>query len=64
LGIGYRNNDMLVGMLHWQLNYQLKMAYSYVFETGTLGRYMNGSQEIVLNYVFKYPRKVTGPRQF
>jgi type IX secretion system PorP/SprF family membrane protein len=64
MGIGYRNKDMLVGMLQCQVNYQLRIAYSYDFELGTLGRYMNGSHEVVLNYVFKYTRKVIGPRQF
>jgi type IX secretion system PorP/SprF family membrane protein len=64
MGIGYRNKDMLIGMLQCQVNYQLRMAYSYDFELGTLGRYMNGSHEIVLNYVFRYARKVIGPRQF
>jgi type IX secretion system PorP/SprF family membrane protein len=64
MGIGYRNKDMLIGMLQCQVNYQLRMAYSYDFDLGTLGRYMNGSHEIVLNYVFRYARKVIGPRQF
>jgi len=64
MGIGYRNKDMLVGMLQCQVNYQIRMAYSYDFELGTPGRYMNGSHEIVLNYIFRYARKVIGPRQF
>jgi type IX secretion system PorP/SprF family membrane protein len=64
LGIGYRNRNMLVGMLQCQLNYQVRMAYSYDFEFGTIGKYTNGSHEIVLNYVFRYARKVIGPRQF
>jgi len=64
LGIGYRNRNILVGMLQCQINYQLRMAYSYDFELGSLGRYMNGSHEIVLNYIFRYARKVIGPRQF
>jgi type IX secretion system PorP/SprF family membrane protein len=64
MGIGYRNRDMLVGMLQCQLNYQLRLAYSYDFELGSLGKYMNGSHEIVLSYVFRYARKVVGPRQF
>ena len=64
MGIGYRNRDILVGMLQCQLNYQLRMAYSYNFELGTLGRYMDGSHEIVLNYIFRYSRKVIGPRHF
>ena len=64
MGIGYRNKDMLVGMLQCQLNYQLRMAYSYDFDFGSIGKYINGSHEIVLNYVFRYARKVIGPRQF
>jgi type IX secretion system PorP/SprF family membrane protein len=64
MGIGYRNRDMLIGMLQCQLNYQVRMAYSYDFNLGTIGRYTNGSHEILLSYVFRYARKVMGPRQF
>jgi type IX secretion system PorP/SprF family membrane protein len=64
MGIGYRNRDMLVGMLQCQLNYQIRMAYSYDYNFGNIGKYINGSHEFVLNYVFKYARKVIGPRQF
>lgn len=64
LGIGYRNKNMLVGMLQCKLNYQLRMAYSYDFTMGGIGKHVNGSHEFVLNYVLKYSRKVTGPRQF
>ena len=64
MGIGYRNKNMLVGMLQCKLTYQLRLAYSYDFTMGSIGKYINGSHEIVLNYVLKYSRKVTGPRQF
>ena len=64
MGIGYRNRDMLVGMLQFQLNYQLRMAYSYDYDLGSIGRYEDGSHEIILNYTFRYARKVVGPRQF
>lgn len=64
MGIGYRNRDILVGMLQCQLNYQIRMAYSYDYDFGSIGKYMNGSHEIVLNYIFKFERKVIGPRQF
>jgi type IX secretion system PorP/SprF family membrane protein len=64
MGIGYRNRDMLIGMLQCQLNYQVRMAYSYDFNLGTIGKYTNGSHEILLSYVFRYARKVMGPRQF
>jgi type IX secretion system PorP/SprF family membrane protein len=64
IGIGYRSRNMLVGMFQCQINYQLKLAYSYDFDLGSIGRYRNGSHEIVLNYVFKYARNVMGPRYF
>jgi type IX secretion system PorP/SprF family membrane protein len=64
MGIGYRNKDILVAMLQCQLNYQIRMAYSYDYNFGSIGEYLNGSHEFVLNYVFKFTRKVIGPRQF
>jgi type IX secretion system PorP/SprF family membrane protein len=64
IGIGYRNKNILIGMFQYQINYQLRMAYSYDFDLGSIGRYRNGSHEIVLNYIFKYARNVIGPRQF
>lgn len=64
LGLGYRNNHVLVGMLQCNLTYQLRIAYSYNFTMGSIGKYVDGSHEIGLNYILKYSRKVTGPRQF
>jgi type IX secretion system PorP/SprF family membrane protein len=64
MGVGYRNKNILVGMLQCQLNYQIRMGYSYDYDFGTIGKYINGTHEIVLNYVFKFARKVIGPRQF
>ena len=64
LGAGYRTSNVLVGMFQMQVNYQLRMAYSYDFELGSLGRYNRGSHELVFSYVFSYLRKVAGPRQF
>jgi type IX secretion system PorP/SprF family membrane protein len=64
MGIGYRNRDILVGILQCQFNYQIRMAYSYNYDFSSIGKYMNGSHEIVLNYIFRFKRKVKGPRQF
>ena len=64
LGIGYRGSNTLIGMFQCQLNYQLRMAYSYDYDLGRIGGFNSGSHEIVLNYVFSYSRKVIGPRQF
>ena len=64
MGAGYRNNNTLVGILQCQLTYQLKLGYSYEYAMGSIGKYANGSHEIVLNYIFRYARIVTGPRHF
>ena len=64
IGLGYRNKDIMVGMVQCQINYQIRMAYAYDFNMGGTGRYENGSHEIVLSYVFRYARNVMGPRQF
>lgn len=64
IGMGYRNSNMLVSMLQCQINDQLRIAYSYDFDFSIIGRYKNGSHEIVLGYVFSYTRIVMSPRQF
>src|SRR5665648_679914 len=57
VGIGYRNKDILIVMLQCQLNYQIRMIYSYDYNLGSVGRYINASHEIVFNYIFRYARK-------
>jgi type IX secretion system PorP/SprF family membrane protein len=64
MGIGYRSKNIIVGMLQFQLNDQLRMAYSYDVDLSPAGKYKNGSHEILFNYIFRYERKVAGPRQF
>jgi len=64
LGAGYRSKNILVAVMQCQLNYQIRMAYSYDYEFGRIGKYTNSSHEIVLNYIFRYSRKVMGPKQF
>jgi type IX secretion system PorP/SprF family membrane protein len=64
LGMGYRNSDMLMGMLQCQINDQLRIAYSYDFNVSNMGSYKKGSHEIVLGYVVRYARNIMNPRQF
>jgi type IX secretion system PorP/SprF family membrane protein len=63
-GLSYRSKNILVAMVQCQLNYQFRISYSFDFNMGGIGKYMGGSHEIVLNYVFRYNRKVIGPREF
>ena len=64
MGVGYRSKNVLVGLLQCQLTYQIRIGYSYDYDFGTIGKYLNGTHEAVLIYVFKFARKVIGPRQF
>ena len=64
VGVGYRSSDVIMGMLQCRVNEQLKINYSYDFDTGSMGTNKNGSHEVVLGYVFRYTREVPGPRQF
>jgi len=64
LGVSYRSKNILVGMIQFQINNQLRIAYSYDFNIGRYRQYTNGSYEIMLNYIFNYNADVVGPRQF
>jgi type IX secretion system PorP/SprF family membrane protein len=63
-GFGYRNRDTLLGLLQIHFNRQAMISYSYCFNTGRVGTYLNGSHEVVLNYLFDYSYRMTSPRQF
>lgn len=63
-GGSYRSNRSIGGLLQLQLNDQLKVAYSYDFDLGELGRYSSGSHEIMLRYEFRYKVEVVNPLIF
>lgn len=63
-GVSYRNNRSVVSLLQVQLSNQLKIAYSYDYDIGKLGRYSNGSHEVMLRYEFSYRVNVTNPLIF
>jgi type IX secretion system PorP/SprF family membrane protein len=64
LGVSYRNNRSITGLFQFQINNQLRFAYSYDFDIGKLGRYSNGSHEIMLRYEFRYKVDVLNPLIF
>jgi type IX secretion system PorP/SprF family membrane protein len=64
LGLGYRSRAIMVAMLQCQMNYQISLVYSYDYSFGSVARYLTGSHEIGFNYIFRYSRKVDGPRQY
>lgn len=63
-GASYRNNRSVAGLLQFALNNQVKVAYTYDFDFGRLGRYSNGSHEIMLRYEFRYKVNVVNPLIF
>jgi type IX secretion system PorP/SprF family membrane protein len=63
-GASYRNNRSIGGLLQLAINNQLRVAYTYDFDFGRLGRYSNGSHEIMLRYEFTYKVKLVNPLIF
>jgi type IX secretion system PorP/SprF family membrane protein len=63
-GISYRSGRSIAGLFQFQVNSQLRVAYTYDFDIGKLGRYSNGSHEIMLRYEFRYKVDVANPLIF
>ncbi len=63
-GASYRNNRSLGFLLQFAVNNQLKVAYTYDFDLGKLGRYSNGSHEIMIRYEFHYKVDAISPLNF
>lgn len=64
IGFSYRNKRSFATLFQYQINNQLRFAYIYEFDTGKLGRYSNGSHEIMLRYEFKYKADIVNPLVF
>jgi type IX secretion system PorP/SprF family membrane protein len=63
-GLSYRSNRSVAALLQFSINNQIKVAYTYDFDFGKLGRYSNGSHEIMLRYEFNYKVDVVNPLVF
>ncbi len=64
VGASYRIEDVLVGLVKFQLSEQLRIGYTYDYSLGTLNKYNNGSHEIMLIYDFIYRARAVSPRYF
>ena len=64
LGVSYRTQDAIVGMLQIHINDQIIFGYSYDKTISALQKYNNGSHELFLRYDFRYKVKTTNPRFF
>lgn len=52
LGISYRTNDAIVGIIEYQANKRFRVGYSYDFTLSEIGNYSSGSHEIMIGYDF------------
>jgi type IX secretion system PorP/SprF family membrane protein len=63
-GVSYRNDRSAVALLQFSVNRQMKMAYTYDFDFGELGKYSYGSHEMMIRYEFRYMVEVVNPLIF
>ena len=63
-GLSYRNKRSLGALIQFAINNQLKAAYTYDFDFGTLGHYSNGTHEIMIRYEFHYKVDAISPLDF
>ncbi len=63
-GASYRNKRSFAGLFQFQVNNQLRVAYTYDFDFGKLRTYSNGSHEIMLRYEFRYKVDAVNPLIF
>lgn len=64
IGVSYRTQDAIVGMVQLHLTDQLILGYSFDQTISDLQKYNNGSHEIFLRYDFRYKVKSIDPRFF
>ncbi len=54
-GLSYRLGDSVVGLFEVQINENFHAGYAYDFTTSEVGRFSNGTHEIMINYRIKIP---------
>lgn len=64
IGASYRNDRSISGMFQFQLNEQIKFAYSYDFDFAELQNFSSGSHEVMLRYEFRYKVDAISPLNF
>ena len=64
IGASYRNKRSLVGLIQFAISNQLRLAYSYDFDFGSMSQYSSGSHEVMVRYEFRYKIDVVNPLIF
>jgi type IX secretion system PorP/SprF family membrane protein len=52
LGVSYRSNDAVVGIIEYQANQRFRVGYAYDFTVSKMKNYNMGSHEIMIGYDF------------
>lgn len=63
-GLSYQSDRSVSALLQFAVNNQFRIGYTYDFDFGKLGRYSNGSHEVMLRYEFRYKVEVVNPLIF
>lgn len=66
LGLGYRTQDALIGMVEYNITLQLRAGYAYDYTLTDIQTYSSGSHEIMIGYDFgkNVSIKTRSPRYF
>ena len=64
IGGSYRNDRSINAMFQFQLNDQVKFAYTYDMDFGKLRTFSSGSHEIMLRYEFRFKVEAISPLNF
>ncbi len=64
LGLSYRSNGVVLGLMEFYFNEQFRSGISYEWNFGDLSRYQSGSLEFTMGYLFGYKVKTPGLRYF
>lgn len=65
LGVAYRTQDAVVGMVEYNITPNLRAGYAYDLTTSAIGNYSGGTHEIMLGYQFiEETVKMRTPRYF
>jgi len=65
LGAGYRIEDSMNFLIHYQLTDQLRVGYAFDLTESELRRYSNGTHEIMVAFDFQFNKKrIMTPRYF
>ncbi|MGC1392158.1 MAG: type IX secretion system membrane protein PorP/SprF [Bacteroidales bacterium] len=63
-GVSYHSSRSLGVLFQCALSNQIRFAYTYDFDFGSLGHYSNGTHEVMLRYEFRYKVNAVSPLTF